>query len=200
MVTREDKRNLQYIKFYKPYGVLCDFADDEGRRTLKEFFPFSELQVAGRLGLDSEGLVFLTNDGWVNHRITSPNFHLPKTYLVLVEGKALVPALQQLRRGTIIKHGYKTLACEAEVILQPDLPEREKPITVKRVTTWLKIILREGKKRQVRQMTAAVGLPTLRLVRVRIGPISIEELKPGEWRLLDEQEVGILMDELKAQE
>jgi 23S rRNA pseudouridine2457 synthase len=152
--------------------------------------------AAGRLDLDSEGLVFLTNDGTVNHRITSPKYHLSKTYFVQVEGIPDNEALSQLNRGVMIKGNYLTKRCEVMIIPEPDLSERSKPVTPHGPTTWLRIVLREGKKRQVRQMTAAVGLPTLRLFRAAIGPIHIGNLQPGEWAFLDKTEIEFLKKEL----
>ncbi len=189
MITKPFHSTEKYIKFNKPYDVLCAFTDPAGRSTLADYIEVSEVYAAGRLDLDSEGLVFLTNDGGVNHRITSPKYHLPKTYFVQVEGIPDSSSLNQLKRGVTIKGNYVTKRCEVIVIPEPELFERSKPVTPHGPTTWLRIVLREGKKRQVRQMTAAVGLPTLRLFRAAIGPIHLGDLKPGEWAFLDKTEI-----------
>jgi 23S rRNA pseudouridine2457 synthase len=196
MITKPSSFTTKYIKFNKPYGVLCAFTDPSGRSTLADFINVPEVYAAGRLDLDSEGLVFLTNDGTVNHRITSPKYHLSKTYFVQVEGIPDNEALSQLNRGVMIKGNYLTKRCEVMIIPEPDLSERSKPVTPHGPTTWLRIVLREGKKRQVRQMTAAVGLPTLRLFRAAIGPIHIGNLQPGEWAFLDKTEIEFLKKEL----
>ena len=139
------------------------------------------------MDLDSEGLLVLSDDGELIHRLTEPGHHLPKTYLVQVEGSVTQEAIAQLQRGVDI-HGYHTQRCRVLPIPEPDFPPRSKPITPHGPTSWLRIELEEGKKRQIRHMTAAVGLPTLRLVRVAIGPLHLGELKPGEWRELDQEE------------
>jgi 23S rRNA pseudouridine2457 synthase len=147
--------------------------------------------------MDSEGLLILTNDGEINHRITSPQHYLQKIYYVLVEGNVTADNLELLSSGPIIKGSYKTRPCIVEKIPDPLFQEREKPITPHGPINWLKIILNEGKKRQIRHMTAAVGLPTLRLIRVAIGPIKIEGLKPGEWELISESELTGLKKDLR---
>lgn len=175
-------QSTRILAFYKPYGVLCSFTDSEGQRpTLKKYIPVEGIYAAGRLDLDSEGLLLLTNDGDLIHHLTAPMHQVRKTYLVQVEGTATHEALVLLRSGVEVK-GVKTRRCKVMVISEPDLPEREKPVTPHGPTTWLRIVLQEGKKRQIRHMTAVVGLPTLRLVRVSIGNVSLEGLKPGEWR------------------
>lgn len=190
------KAKEKFIKFNKPYGVLCAFTDPEGRPTLSDYINIPDVYAAGRLDMDSEGLLFLTNNGLVSHKITTPKFHLPKTYLVQVAGIAEGKAINQLKQGVIIKNNYKTKRCQAMVIPEPNLSERSKPVTSHGPTSWLRIVISEGKKRQVRQMTAAVGLPTLRLYRTSIGPMSIGELKPGEWIELSQQEISRLKKEL----
>jgi 23S rRNA pseudouridine2457 synthase len=184
------------IAFYKPYGVLSSFTHevqsqgDAGKRTLSEFGLPQGVYAAGRLDYDSEGLLILTDDGALIHRLTDPRHKLPKTYDAQVEGVPTDVALAQLRRGVVIK-GYRTLPCQARVLpAEPALPPRDKPITPHGPTAWLEIILSEGKKRQVRHMTASVGLPTLRLVRVAIGPITVAGLQPGQWRELAAHELG----------
>lgn len=176
------------VAFFKPYGVLSSFTHEQRigeaapKRTLSEFGLPKGVYAAGRLDYDSEGLLILSDDGDVIHRLTDPRYKLPKVYFVQVEGIPTPVALERLRRGLIIK-GYRTLPCQARVLERPpDLPPRPKPITPHGPTAWLEIILREGKKRQVRHMTAAVGLPTLRLVRVAVGPITLDGLQPGQWR------------------
>jgi len=186
-----------YIKFYKPYGVLCTFTDPEKRLNLSNYIQVPGVYTAGRLDMDSEGLLLLTNDGDINHRITSPKFHLTKTYLVLVEGKLDNDHINLLSSGPIIKGSYKTKACIVEKISDPILPERVKSVTPHGPTSWIMMRLNEGKKRQIRHMTAAVGLPTLRLVRVAIGPIQISNLNPGEWKYLEEDELSLLRHGLK---
>ena len=179
------------IAFYKPYGVLSSFtheaqsASDIGKPTLSEFGLPKGVYAAGRLDYDSEGLLILSDDGAFIHRLTDPRHKLPKTYYAQVEGAPTEEALSRLRHGVAIKD-YRTLPCEARVLpTEPELPPRNKPITPHGPTAWLELILREGKKRQVRHMTAHVGLPTLRLVRVAIGPVTLEGLLPGQWRTID---------------
>lgn len=175
--------HFDYILFHKPFGVLSNFTDTAGRETLQAYIPIKDVYAAGRLDYDSEGLLLLTNDGALIRRITEPRFHLPKTYWVQVEGLIGLAELTQLQRGVEI-HDYHTQPCKARLLAEPQLPPRRKPITPHAPPSWLEITLQEGKKRQVRQMTAAVGFPTLRLVRVAIGPLHLEGLAPGEWRRL----------------
>ncbi len=176
------------IAFYKPFNVLSSFthetqsATDAGKRTLSEFGLPSNVYAAGRLDYDSEGLLLLSDEGALIHRLTDPGHKLPKTYWAQVEGEPTEAALAALRRGLRIKD-YVTQPCEARALpALPDVPEREKPITPHGPTAWVEIVLREGKKRQVRHMTAAVGLPTLRLLRVAVGGLSLDGLTPGQWR------------------
>ena len=190
----------RYLLFYKPYDVLSSFTDDEGRPTLADYLPVFGVEAAGRLDRDSEGLMLLTDDGALAHRITHPDHMLPKTYLAQVEGDPDQAALAELRTGVRVK-GEMTAPAEVELLAQePLLPERPVPVrehpTVP--TCWLRIVLREGRKRQVRHMTAAVGHPTLRLVRIAIGPLSLESLQPGEWRELSAEELGTLRHRLYA--
>ena len=181
---------MKYLLFYKPYDVLSTFTDDEGggRATLKAYVDVPDVYAAGRLDRDSEGLLLLSDDGDLLHRLTHPRYEHPKTYYVQVEGVMTREAVGQLRRGLVVK-GVRTKRAEAELIEPPDLPPRSKPVRDYHPTSWLKIVLREGKKRQIRHMTAAVGFPTLRLVRVGIGPLSLGAMKPGEWRYLSKREV-----------
>ncbi len=181
---------LTYIAFYKPYGVLTAFTDDEGQNhdTLKPYIDVPDVYPAGRLDLDSEGLLLLTNDGDLAHRLTDPRFNHPKTYLVQVEGAPTPEMLAQLAAGVEFK-GHKARRLQVQVVPEPELPARAKPVTPHGTITWLRLVLREGKKRQIRHMTAAVGLPTLRLVRLAVGPISLGDLQPGQWRYLTPVEV-----------
>lgn len=163
------------------------FTDPEGRRTLKEFIDIPGVYAAGRLDYDSEGLMLLTDDGDVLHRLTDPYFDHPKTYCVQVEGVATEAQAVQLRAGVVLR-GERTKPAAVEIIADPGLPPRPRPVRNYHPTTWLKVVLREGKKRQLRRMTAAVSLPALRLVRVGIGPLELGDLAPGQWRWLDDSE------------
>jgi len=182
---------MQYLLFNKPDGVVSAFTDEEGRETLKNYIPIPEVYSAGRLDRDSEGLLILSNDGDLLHFLTHPRHHLPKSYLVQVEGIVTQEALEELEKGVVVK-GERTQPCQAWIVETPDLPPRRKPVTPHAATCWLRIILQEGKKRQIRHMTAAVGYPTLRLVRVAVGPISLGDLQPGQWRFLTEKEIRLL--------
>lgn len=171
----------------KPYGVLCQFTDEAGRRTLADYVTQKGVYAAGRLDQDSEGLLLLTDDGALAHRLTDPQHKQPKTYLVQVDGAITDAAIAALRRGVVLKDG-PTLPAAAEHAAEPDwLWPRDPPVRFRQAipTSWLRITLREGRNRQVRRMTAAVGFPTLRLIRERIGPYGLDGLAPGEWRRLD---------------
>ena len=175
------------ILFNKPYGVLCQFSDDgSGKPTLAQYVKVPQVYPAGRLDTDSEGLLLLTDDGKLQARIADPRFKLAKTYLVQVEGVPDAAALAALRQGVTLKDG-KTRPAEAETIPAPELWPRVPPIRMRQSIpdSWIKLTLREGKNRQVRRMTAAVGFPTLRLVRWQIGEWSLDGLQPGEWREVD---------------
>lgn len=172
------------ILLNKPYGVLCQFTDEAGRATLKDCVAVPGVYAAGRLDTDSEGLLLLTDDGPLQHRIADPRHKLPKTYLVQVEGEADEAALAQLRAGLDLGD-FRTRPCAAKSVAEPDwLWPRDPPVRFRKSvpTSWLEIVLREGKNRQVRRMTAKVGLPTLRLIRVAIGPWRLDGLAPGQWR------------------
>ncbi|MCG8394520.1 MAG: pseudouridine synthase [Pseudomonadales bacterium] len=173
----------QLILFNKPFQVLSQFSDDQGRRTLGDFIPLPAVYPAGRLDWDSEGLLLLTDDGPLQARISHPRFHLPKTYLVQVEGRPGEQELQKLRQGITLKDG-PTRPARAERIEAPDLWPRHPPVRTRKTVpdSWLKLTIDEGRNRQVRRMTAAIGHPTLRLVRWQIGDWSLEGLAPGEWR------------------
>ena len=175
------------ILFNKSYGVLPQFTDKgtEGspRPTLSDYVDVPGVYPAGRLDMDSEGLMLLTDDGRLQARITDPKFKMPKTYLVQVEGDVTEEALASLRHGVRLKDGL-TLPAEAERIDDPDLWPRDPPIRVRLSVPdcWIKLTIREGRNRQVRRMTAAVGHPTLRLVRWGIGEWTVDGLAPGEWQ------------------
>ncbi|MBK6630627.1 MAG: pseudouridine synthase [Betaproteobacteria bacterium] len=172
------------ILFNKPCGVLSQFTPEAGHRCLAEFIPIPGFYAAGRLDTDSEGLLVLTDDGRLQKRIADPQHKLPKTYWVQVEGVPTDEAMQRLRDGVDLGD-FVTLHCEVARIDEPDgLWPRDPPIRQRKhiPTVWLEIVLREGKNRQVRRMTAKVGYPTLRLVRASIGSYSLDGLPPGEWR------------------
>jgi 23S rRNA pseudouridine2457 synthase len=174
------------ILFNKPFGVLSQFTDrgtPTGRPTLSSHIDLPGIYPAGRLDLDSEGLLLLTDDGRLQARIADPKFKMPKTYLVQVEGDADDAQLEALRRGVKLKDGL-TRPAEAERTAEPALWPRDPPVRFRKTVPdcWLTLTIREGRNRQVRRMTAAVGLPTLRLVRWSIGEWNVEGLEPGRWR------------------
>jgi len=185
---------MRYLLFNKPYGVLSQFTDEgTGHPTLKDFIDVPDVYAAGRLDRDSEGLLLLTDDGALIKRLTDPKDHIEKTYLVLVEGDPTPEKLDTLAKGVVLAgSGYKTLPCGVRPVPAPDLLPRSKPVTPHGPTSWIEIRLREGKKRQIRHSTAAVGLFTLRLVRVAIGPLKLENLPLGLWRELTGAEIRSL--------
>jgi 23S rRNA pseudouridine2457 synthase len=172
------------ILFYKPYGVLSQFSDHDGHPGLSGFGLPPDVYAAGRLDRDSEGLLLLTDDGSLQRRLTDPRFGHPRTYWAQVEGTATPEALQRLARGVRLSDG-PTRPCQARLLEQaPQLPPRDPPIRFRKSvpTAWIELVLTEGRNRQVRRMTAAVGLPTLRLVRSGIGRFGLVGLAPGTWR------------------
>jgi 23S rRNA pseudouridine2457 synthase len=183
-------RRPRTILFHKPYGVLPCFTDPEGRRTLADYIEISGVYAAGRLDRDSEGLMLLTADGALAHRVTDPSHKLSKVYWVQVERIPDETALDRLRRGVRLK-GVRTRPAGVRLLSsEPLLSERPVPIRSRRTvpTAWLEIVLHEGMNRQVRRMTAAVGHPTLRLVRIGIGPLRLGDLPVGAWRALTAEE------------
>jgi len=170
----------------KPFDVLCQFSDNKGRATLKDFVDVPNVYPAGRLDRDSEGLVLLCNDGRLQARIADPRHKMAKTYWVQVEGEPDAEQLGRLRRSVLLKDG-PTMPAQVRLMSEPAIWPRHPPVRFRRSipTTWLELTIKEGRNRQVRRMTAAVGLPTLRLVRVGIGPWRLDGLLPGEWREVD---------------
>ena len=182
------------IAFNKPYGVLSQFNSnpgDKGQRTLKEFdFP-PEVLPLGRLDMDSEGLLLLTDEKALENKLLHPRFQHRRRYLTLVEGVPDEAAMSELRSGKLVIKGHRCLPCRAKVLKKkPDIPDRDPPVRVRKqiIDTWLRLELREGKNRQVRRMTAAVGYPTLRLLREGIGALPLGNLPSGTWRELSQEE------------
>lgn len=188
------------ILFHKPYDVLPCFTDPEGRPTLSDYVRVPGVYAAGRLDRDSEGLMILTSDGALAHFITDPLYKLPKVYWAQVERIPDEAALEHLRRGVVLS-GVRTRTAGVRLLKQaPALAERPVPIRMRRTvpTAWLEIVLHEGKNRQVRRMTAAVGHPTLRLVRVAIGPLRLGNLPAGSWRAMTAKEERDLDGEVRG--
>ena len=168
----------------KPHGVICQFTSEGGHRTLKDFVPVPGVYPAGRLDTDSEGLLALTDDGAVQAMIADPRNKMEKVYWVQVEGEPEDEALARLANGVELRDGPTLPARARRIEEPPGLWERDPPIRFRKAipTSWIELALREGRNRQVRRMTAAVGLPTLRLIRAAIGPWALEALAPGQWR------------------
>ncbi len=184
---RRPQGPARVILLNKPYGTLCQFTDSEARPTLADLLPVRDVYPAGRLDRDSEGLVVLTDDGALQHRISDPRHKLAKTYWVQVEGVPDESALQVLRDGVLIDD-HRTRPAQVRLLpAEPKLWPRNPPIRFRRAipTSWLEIVLHEGRNRQVRRMSAAIGHPTLRLVRIAIGPWKLDGLAPGAWRADD---------------
>jgi 23S rRNA pseudouridine2457 synthase len=182
---------MRYVLFHKPCGVLSQFTPEGGHATLKDYIDIPDIYAVGRLDADSEGLLLLTDDGRLQHRLTDPKFGHPRTYWAQVERIPDSSALEQLCSGVMIGK-YRTLPAQARLLATaPVVPPRQPPIRVRQAipTAWLELILTEGKNRQVRKMTAAVGFPTLRLIRVAIGPVGIADLPLGAHRDLTPTEL-----------
>jgi 23S rRNA pseudouridine2457 synthase len=186
---------MKYLLFHKPYGVLCQFTDEGGRSTLKDYIPVPNVYSVGRLDYDSEGLLLLTDNGPLQNRLGHRQFAHPRTYLVQVERVPDEAALQKLRDGVTIQD-YRTRSAIARLLpTDPDVPPRDPPIRFRKSvpTAWLELTLTEGRNRQVRRMTATVGYPTLRLIRTSIAidknhKLCIDGLQPGEWRQVTQEE------------
>lgn len=194
MAELKEAMSLRSIAFNKPYGVLPCFTDPAGRPTLADYIKVPDVYAAGRLDQDSEGLLILTSDGTLAHRITDPQHKLPKVYLVQVERIPDRKAITQLCQGVELA-GRRTRTAKVRLLVEePSLPERPVPIRFRKhvPTAWLEMTIHEGMNRQVRRMTAAVGHPTLRLVRIAIGAVHLGDLKPGEWRDLREDDISDL--------
>ncbi len=188
------------IAFYKPYDVLCQFTGPGDVSTIADHISVPEVYPCGRLDKDSEGLLILSNDGSLQARISHPRFHLPKTYLVMVEGTPDRYDLDRLNQGLRLSDG-PTAPAVAKIIEPPPqslLPGRDLGPEFKRPTSWIELTIREGRNRQVRRMTAAVGHPTLRLIRARIGPVTLGELRPGEFRELGTEEIRQIYHAIRA--
>lgn len=181
------------ILFNKPYGVICQFSPDGRHPTLKDYLPIPGIYAAGRLDTDSEGLLILTDDGALQHRLAHPAHKLPKTYWVQVEGIPDSSALKVLERGVDLGD-FVTRPAQARLIPEPaDIWPRSPPIRARKhiPAAWIELIITEGKNRQVRRMTAKIGHPTLRLIRSRIGPFSLHGLLPGAYRAAAPEEIAI---------
>jgi len=182
---------MKYLIFNKPYGVLCQFTDQSGRPTLKDYIDIGGVYAVGRLDMDSEGLLLLTDDGKLNDLLSSPFNKQFKTYLAQVEGIPTEEMMKKLRSGILIQ-GSRTMPAQAGILREPPaLWPRTKPIRFRKniPTSWIEIKICEGRNHQVKKMTAAVGLPCLRLVRTAIGPIELGNLKPGEYEEINRPQI-----------
>ncbi len=186
----------RHILLNKPYDVICQFSDAKGgRNTLADFVSVLDVYPVGRLDRDSEGLVLLTSDGWLQHRLSDPRYDHPKTYWAQVEGLPTEAALEHLRTGVQVWEDFKTRHASVRLLdTEPALPPRDPPIRYRAAipTAWIEIVLTEGRNRQVRRMTAAVGFPTLRLIRAAIGQLKLGTLAPGESRELTPEEAAYI--------
>jgi 23S rRNA pseudouridine2457 synthase len=183
--SRNDYTFTMLIAFNKPFRVMCQFTGDGGRRTLADYIQVPDVYPAGRLDYDSEGLLLLTDEGALAHRICDPAHKWPKTYLLQVEGTPQPAQLAALRRGVDLNDGLTAPADASALDAAPEwLWARDPPVRYRKTVAdgWIRVAVREGRNRQVRRMTAAVGLPTLRLIRIAIGPYSLDGLAPGAWR------------------
>lgn len=178
------------VVFNKPFNVLCQFTDQQGRATLADYIPIKNVYACGRLDRDSEGLLLLTDHGKLQQYIADPKFKLDKTYWAQVEGTITDEAIGQLRRGVQLNDG-PTKPARAQIMDEPAVWPRNPPIRQRQSipTSWLELSISEGRNRQVRRMTAAVGFPTLRLIRIAIGPWSLEKLQPGQYRVVNDKQL-----------
>lgn len=190
-----------YFILYKPFQVLSQFTSEGDKKCLKDFFKVPPtVYPVGRLDFDSEGLLVLTDDKYLNHHLLSPTHQHQREYWVQLEGIASGKEIEKLEAGVMIRQKsgqYKTMPCKAKIFAEPPtLPERIPPVRYRKTVpdSWVRIILQEGKNRQVRKMTAAVGLPTLRLVRYRIEKLTLEKMAPGDMQQITKQELYNLLD------
>lgn len=185
-MTRRTDNAKMLIALWKPYGVLTQFTDSEGRPTLADYMDLKGVYPAGRLDADSEGLLLLTDDGRLQARLADPRHKVWKTYLAQVEGEPSEEAIERLGEGVDLKDG-RTRPARVRRIAEPDLPPRPVPVRYRAniPTAWIELAISEGRNRQVRRMTASVGHPTLRLIRVAYGPYTLEGLEPGTWSEVD---------------